>query len=191
MRLANLSILIFLLFSCSASNTDYRGRLSSEQDVSEDSGDVQTDQTLVSGALLYEQNCISCHDDKSRFEDLSVLQLKEAIYEDVSEMSSLEKLSDSELALIVEYTTGKNVDRDENEGENENEEGADNDSAMTLRLAGKAIIDANCQSCHPGARYPGKNEAQIRSAITTINAHANFNFSSEQFRQIAAFTQSP
>ena len=105
-------------------------------------------------------------------------------------MSSLEKLSDSELALIVKIHDWKNVDRDENEGENI-EEGADNDSAMTLRLAGKAIIDANCQSCHPGARYPGKNEAQIRSAITTINAHANFNFSSEQFRQIAAFTQSP
>ena len=61
MRLANLSILIFLLFSCSV-NRRYRGRLSSRQDVG-DSGIVQTDQTLVSGALLYRQ-VPSCHDDR-------------------------------------------------------------------------------------------------------------------------------
>ena len=118
----------------------------------------------MSGEKLYSEHCSSCHSDASMFENYSLLLLKEAIYENVSEMSHLENLSEPELILISEFISGGPIDT--NIPGNIDEDGNEEDNDRDI-IAGKALVDANCLRCHPGSRYPGKNEAQIGDAMTT------------------------
>ena len=134
----------------------------------------------MSGEKLYSEHCSLCHNDADIFENYSLLLLKEAIYENVSEMSHLETLSEPELILISEFISEGPIDTNIPDDTDENGNKQNNDRDI---MAGKTLVDANCLRCHQGSRYPGKNEAQIRDAMTTRAPHSGFNFSAEEFRQ--------